>query len=135
MAYMDQSKKAALAPAIKAALKKHGLKGSLSVNNYSTLVLTIKSGKIDFISNYNAVMAPKHAQGGHGSPAVDNLEVNQFWYKEHFTGKALAALNDIVPAMMAGNHDRSDSQTDYFDVGWYINIYVGKWNKPYALEK
>lgn len=135
MAFMNSEKKAALAPAIKAALKKHGLKGSLSVNNYSTLVLTIKSGKIDFIGNYNTTVAAQPGGFRCGSPAVDNLEVNQFWYKEHFTGKALAALNDIVPAMMAGNHDRSDSQTDYFDVGWYINIHVGKWNKPYALEK
>lgn len=135
MAFMSQEKKAALAPAIKAALKKHGLKGSLSVNNHSTLVLTIKSGKIDFIGNYNAKVASQPGGFRIGSPAVDHLDVNQFWYKEHFTGKALAALNDIVPAMMAGNHDRSDSQTDYFDVGWYINIYVGKWNKPYVLEK
>jgi len=36
MAWMNQERKAALAPAIKAALKKYGLKGSLSVNNHST---------------------------------------------------------------------------------------------------
>jgi hypothetical protein len=24
--------------------------------------------------------------------------------------------------------------TDYFDVGWYIDINVGKWNKPYQFE-
>jgi hypothetical protein len=23
--------------------------------------------------------------------------------------------------------------TDYFDVGWYIEINVGKWNKEYNL--
>jgi hypothetical protein len=35
--------------------------------------------------------------------------------------------------MVVGNHDRSDSMTDYFDVGWYISINVGKWNKPYEM--
>jgi hypothetical protein len=33
--------------------------------------------------------------------------------------------------MMTGNHDRSDSQTDYFDVGWYIEIQFGQWDKPH----
>jgi hypothetical protein len=32
------------------------------------------------------------------------------------------------------NHDNSDIMTDYFDVGWYVNIYVGKWNKPYNVK-
>jgi hypothetical protein len=37
--------------------------------------------------------------------------------------------------MMVGNHDRSDIQSDYFDVGWYVDINIGRWNKPYALVK
>jgi hypothetical protein len=31
------------------------------------------------------------------------------------------------------NHDNSDIMTDYFDVGWYLNINVGGWNKPYTV--
>jgi hypothetical protein len=34
---------------------------------------------------------------------------------------------------MAGNYNNSDIMTDYFDVGWYIEINVGKWNKEYNL--
>ena len=33
------------------------------------------------------------------------------------------------------NHNNSDVQTDYFDVGWYIEINVGDWEKPYKLTK
>jgi hypothetical protein len=36
--------------------------------------------------------------------------------------------------MNAGNWDKSDIQTDYFNVGWYIDVNIGKWNKPYTLE-
>jgi len=25
--------------------------------------------------------------------------------------------------------------TDYFNVGWYIDVNIGKWNKPYVIEK
>ena len=41
MAYMNQEKKKKLAPTIKQVLKKHNMKGTLSVDNYSTLRLTL----------------------------------------------------------------------------------------------
>lgn len=115
MAYMNQERKAALAPAIKAICKKHGIKATLAVHNYSTLVLNIKSGKIDF--------------GG------KREQVNPYWYKDHYADQpaALAFLSEVIPAMNVGNHDRSDIQTDYFDVGWYIDVNIGNWNKPYEL--
>jgi hypothetical protein len=37
--------------------------------------------------------------------------------------------------MNGGNHDNSDVQTDYFDVGWYVDVNIGSWDKPYTLEK
>jgi hypothetical protein len=36
---------------------------------------------------------------------------------------------------MEGNHDNSDIQSDYFDVGWYVEVNIGKWNKAYDLQK
>jgi hypothetical protein len=48
MAYMNQEKKAKIAAKIKPLLKRYGLKGSLAVRNHSTIVLNLKSGKIDF---------------------------------------------------------------------------------------
>jgi hypothetical protein len=41
----------------------------------------------------------------------------------------------VIDAMNDGNHDNSDIQSDYFDVGWYTHINVGRWNKPYLLTK
>jgi len=37
--------------------------------------------------------------------------------------------------MDIGNHDRSDIQSDYFDVGWYKSVNIGKWNKPYEVTR
>jgi len=31
--------------------------------------------------------------------------------------------------------DESDSQTDYFHIAYYLNVNVGKWNKPYILKQ
>ena len=52
MAYMSQEHKAKIAPVVKEILKKYGVKGTLAVRHHSSLVLNIKSGKIDFIENY-----------------------------------------------------------------------------------
>ena len=52
MAYVSQELKSKLSPQIKAICKKYGVKASLAVRNHSTLVLNVKSGKIDFIRDY-----------------------------------------------------------------------------------
>lgn len=111
MAYMSQERKASLAPTIKAILNKYGMKGSLSVSRHTGLTLTLKEGQIDFGSEHH--------------------QVNTYWIDSNYTGIARDFLNEVVAAMNVGNHDRSDIQTDYFDVGWYVYINIGKWNKPY----
>ena len=136
MAYVSQDRKAKLAPAIKAVLKKHGVKGTLAVRNHSTLVLNIKSGSIDFIENF--IKTDDTARQRMSAEQVayirknQSLDVNVYWYKEHFSGQALKFLSEVIPAMNNGNHDNSDIQTDYFDVGWYIDVNIGRWNKPYV---
>ena len=130
MAYVSQELKAKLAPAIKAVCKKYGVKASIAVRNHSTVVLNIKSGKIDFLGNFNKVT------GGdvHGNKRTENLDINPYWYHDHFDGNAKKFLTEVFAAMNEGNFDKSDIQTDYFHVGWYVDVNVGRWNKPYVLE-
>lgn len=123
MAYMNQEKKAKIAVAVKAICAKHGVKATLAVRSHMTLMLNIKSGKIDFFSDY-------------GVEGVNrDIQVNPYHYKSHFVGKSLKFLSEVIPAMNEGNHDNSDPMTDYFDVGWYIDVNIGRWNKPYELVK
>lgn len=133
MAYVSQELKAKLAPRIKAVLKKYGVKGTVAVRNHSTLVLNLKSGSIDFIGNSNRVCGESHYQVSRGfRPNTTGYDqVNPYWYQDHYDGKAKAFLKEVLTVMNDGNHDRSDIQTDYFDVGWYVDINIGKWNKPY----
>jgi hypothetical protein len=125
MAYMSQEKKAKIAPAVKAILKKYNVKASLAVRNHSTLVLNVKQGSIDFINDF----------GNSEDAKQFGIQVNPYWYQEHFVGKSREFLTEVITAMNVGNHDRSDIQSDYFDVGWYVDVNIGQWNKPYALEK
>lgn len=133
MAYVSQDLKAKLAPAIKTVCKKYGVKASLAVRHHRTLVLNIKSGKIDLINNYlDTVGRNEHNLKWVGEKG--NIDVNTYHYRDHFSGEAKDFLHEVIVAMNAGNHDNSDIQTDYFDVGWYIDVNIGKWDKPYIVE-
>ena len=122
MAYMNSEKKAQLAPAIKAVLKKYNMKGSLRVRNHSTLILTVTEGPIDFVRECDE---SAHRNG--------EIRVNPYWINSHFRGESLSFLTEVRSAMSVGNHNRSDIQSDYFDVGWYVEIGIGAWDKPYKL--
>ena len=63
-----------------------------------------------------------------------SVDVNPYWYHEHFSGKAKDFLKEVLAAMNKGNHNNSDAMTDYFDVGWYVDVNIGSWNRPYVLE-
>ena len=136
MAYMNQESKAVVNAALKPILKRYGVKGTLSVRNHSTLVLTIKSGRIDFIGNMNRVCGGDHYQVSRGfTPAKDYVDVNPYWYHQHFDGDAKAFLAEALKAMKsAGWYDESDAMTDHFDIAYYVDINVGRWNKPYTVE-
>jgi hypothetical protein len=135
MAFMSQERKAEIAPNVKKILSKHGLNGSLSVRDHSTLVLKIKSGSIDFIKNYHDTMLER--QHGVIEPwqlAKEYIDVNVYHYGKEFTGPAREALHELVEAMNKGNHDNSNPMVDYFDVGWYVTIQIGSYVKAYEYE-
>ena len=135
MAYVSQERKAKLAPGIKAVCTKYGVKATLAVRHHSTLVITIKQGPIDFIGNSNAVCEAKYANQ-RWTPSKDYMDVNPYWFQEHFTGTALEFLTELYAAAKGTEwYDRSDAMTDYFDTAYYIDVNVGAWNKPYALVK
>lgn len=124
MAYVSQELKQSLSPAIKSILKKYGLTGSLRVRNHMTLILTVRGGRIDFTGNYAQTT---------GQPRNNWLDINPYHFQKHFTGKALDFLTEVHAAMNVGNYDNSDIMSDYFERGWYTDIHIGQWNKPYNL--
>jgi hypothetical protein len=137
MAYVSQELKAKLAPAIKAICKKYNVKASLAVRHHSTLVLNIKQGSIDFIGNSNKVCGNDFYQVARGfTPNTQSYDsVNPYHYSSHYDGVAKEFLLEVFTALNDGNWDKSDIQTDYFNVGWYVDVNIGAWNKPYALVK
>lgn len=135
MAYVSQEMKSKLSPTVKALLKKYGLKGSLSVRHHSTLVLTVNSGRIDFIKNYNETVAPHPRYNEREfTPVKDSIQVNTYWCHEHFSGDAKDFLVAAVAALKGPDFfDHSDAQTDYFHCSHYVDINIGRWDKPYTV--
>jgi len=125
MAYMNQEKKSVIASKLKPVLKKYGVKGTLSVRNHSSIVLNIKSGKIDFFKDY----------GDEADARKFGIQVNPYWFHDHFDGKSKQFLTEAFDAMKsAGYYNNTDASIDYFDCAYYYDINIGKWNKPYVLE-
>lgn len=123
MAYMSQEKKQSLTPIIKSILKKYNINASISVHHQSTLRLKIKSGKIDFIKDYN-----------YDPISTGYIQVNNYHLDTNFKeGKAQLCLTELNDAMNIGNFDNSDPQSDYFHCGWYTSIHIGDWDKPYQF--
>ena len=118
MAYVSQEDKKALAPAIKAVLKKYNMKASISVNNHSSLCVNIKEGVIDFSDDFT------HGDG--------YIQVNEYWIDDNYAGVKGDFFNELLAAMKGPKYfNDDDAMTDYFSRSHYTSINVGKWNKPY----
>lgn len=139
MAYISQETKKKIAPAIKAVLKKYGMKGTIGVNHGMSLVVNIKSGALDLIGAAQKHCDKVNAQRGFEYTSVGNyLQVNEHyaaeWAKEVGEDKIANFYEELIAAMKSGGwYNNSDIMTDYFDIAYYTDINVGKWDKPYEL--
>lgn len=144
MAYVSQELKKKIAQNVKRILKEYQMRGSLGVNNYSTLVLKLKEGPLDLLNEFN-----KNAKRDFERRGLNDAikwedyayaNVNPYSIERSWEGKNLEFLTKIKDAMNGvetdeQNYNNSDIMTDYFDVGWYIKIAIGTWEKPYKHIK
>jgi len=137
MAYMNQERKAKITKMLKPILAKYKVKGSLSVRNHSTIVLTLKSGAIDFIGNSNRVCGNDFYQVQRGfKPTTTGYDqVNPYWFQDHYDGDAKAFLTEAFKALKSADwYDESNAMIDYFNTAYYVDVNIGKWDNPYILE-
>jgi hypothetical protein len=133
MAYMNQDKKKVIKANLDKVLKPLGIKYSLRVQDHMSINCTIKSGAVDFIGNFKATTGDKFTTIPNNHLA--SIQVNPYWYNEHFTGDARDIINKVIDGLKSANYyDRSDAQVDYFDTAYYMHLNIGDWDKPYKLE-
>ena len=99
--------------------------------SYSSIYVTIVSAPYQFIQPDMEYVANVEFTYDTGY-RVRSDEYNPQWEQalvREFGAKDV--LRRIVEIVNKGNHDRSDSMTDYFDVGFYLNISIGEYGKPF----
>lgn len=140
MAYVTEQIITKARTALKALNKEYGVKATLSGKGSSSLCLTISEGPIDFIGNYCETVKANRIM--HDTQQVidwvqreQNISVNQYYLDSSFSGIALEYLEKAKAIMYVDHYDHSDIQTDYFNCSFYVNINIGRWNKPYKLVK
>lgn len=124
MAYMNQELKAKLAANLKKVVPKDW-KYSLRVTNHSGITMQIKEAPVDLLGYLHV----------NSEYVRDYACLNTHGYKSHFKGAPEAVVDQIgkiITALNDGNHDNSDIQTDYFDVGWYVSVEFGAWDSPFV---
>lgn len=69
--------------------------------------------------------------------ASGNIDVNKYHIDENYelTPYGKAVLKDLNKVIDAYNYDESDSMTDYFHTGFYSDISIGRYNKPYQVNE
>ena len=124
MAYINAQDVKAIRNELKENFKK--FKFSVKKSHSSSVIVTIKSGPVDF------------------SDIVDEsgyAQINQYWLER--TGQHKEMFEKVVDIIKtapirgegyrkgSGWYDNSDSMTDYFDTAYYFSINVGDYATPY----
>lgn len=62
--------------------------------------------------------------------------VNQWGISEseNLTNSGKALFNMIMQIINKYHYDKSDAMTDYFDTNFYIDLEVGKWDRPFEIK-
>ena len=65
----------------------------------------------------------------------DHKGVNQYYVErdEELTDWARAVMLDVNDCIRSYHYDDCDGMIDYFDVNFFYDLAVGKWDKPYAV--
>jgi hypothetical protein len=118
MAYISTEKVKTIRERLKEAFpRKDGWKFSVTRRNAMAVCVVILEGPIEF----------KDAEGNDLSYSqVNKYHIDRFNAKE-----SAEVLKKILDIMTIDYYDNSDIMTDYFDVAYYRDLMVGRWDRPY----
>jgi hypothetical protein len=128
MAYISTQKTAEIRSKLKAEFPEIKFSVSKSTGGHS-LRVSIMEAPYHFLSTE---VVPQLSSDPYTKYCGDinhyQLDYKTSWYDN------IDILRRIVAICMEGNWDRSDVMTDYFDVGWYLDLSIGKWDKMFVYN-
>ncbi len=105
-------------------------KFSVRNEHHSSVAVTILSGPVRFNYTEEARRTSASMYNVTSEKEPDYLQLNHY-YLENYTNANI--LHEMYDILNDGNYDNSEPMTDYFDVGFYVNLSMGSWDKPYIL--
>ena len=124
-----------IAKEVRAALKKElpGWKFSVTTHNFSmgsSITLSLMEGK------EKVLVGGDHCQLNHHtflrSNAADRIVRMSNGAK--LTEVGFQVMEQATKILARYHWDRSEIQTDYFCCNFYMNVHIGKWDKPYQVK-
>jgi hypothetical protein len=91
---------------------------SIRREHYSSLHITIRQSPIELRAD----------------TSKEYEQVNYYFIQERENKVASELLQIIYDISNKQNYDRSDIQSDYFDVGFYFSMSIGSWDKPFIIK-
>jgi len=118
MAYMSKEH----AKEIRNNLKKEFPNFKFSVRNrhYSSISVSLLKSPLDFSTDLEK------------NKPFDYIQVNHYHLEWYSHSDILKRIKDIINAK---NYDNSEPQFDHFDVGYYVDMNIGDYEKPYEQIK
>lgn len=122
MAYVSKELKKELVAKLKPIMKEYGVRATYKVRHHSKLEINIRSGELFEVANEDSMTI----YGVGNEPSKGTIE------SFGSDSKEIELLKKIFDIVNERNYDNSDVMTDYFDVGFYWEINIGTWDKPYS---
>ena len=120
MAYLSKTQVKETREALKVAFPDFKFMVRKSHNGGGSINVSIMSGPVDF------------------GDIREAAQVNQYWVESHYEAHLVPFLEAVLKVIKFGSdrqwYDRSDSQIDYFDTAFYIDLEVGRFMNPYKFK-
>lgn len=120
MAYLSKTQVKETREALKVAFPDFKFMVRKSHNSGGSINVSIMSGPVDF------------------GDIREAAQVNQYWVESHYEAHLVPFLEAVLKVIKFGSdrqwYDRSDSQIDYFDTAFYIDLEVGRFMNPYKFK-
>lgn len=140
MAYVTKEVIQQVRTDLKALNKKFGVKTTVAGLHSLTLRVTIAEGVIDFGGNMSDCVLNETHGMLHKEERAQQLQqckgvnVNHYYAERQFSGTALDYIQQLIAIVMKQHWDESDIMVDYFHCSFYIDIQIGRWDKPYMIK-
>ena len=117
MAYVTTTQVKQTREALKLAFPDFKFMVRRATGGRSSINVSIMSGPLDF----------DNPQGG--------KTVNPYHVGTHYEPHVIPFLEAVIKVIKYGTerqwYDKSDAMTDYFDTAFYLDVEMGRWEKPY----